>query len=151
MSAARALPLPAGITLGGSHTLAEVKALLVDCRLPIDDINDNVIFVVARTDHGLCGTAGLETYGAIGLVRSVAVRAASRGNGIARALCDEIIRRATEGGVRRLFLLTTDAQALFRGLGFAEVRRDSLPPAIRETAQFRELCPQTATAMVRDA
>ena len=33
----------------------------------------------------------------------------------------------------------------------AEVRRDSLPPAIRETAQFRELCPQTATAMVRDA
>jgi len=52
--------------------------------------------------------------------------------------------------VRRVFLLTTDAQRLFLHLGFAAVERDSVPAEIRATAQFRELCPQTATAMVRD-
>ena len=149
MRAARALPLPAGLELGGSYSLAEVKALLTDCHLPVDDIGDHVAFVVARLGEELCGTAGLETHRAVGLLRSVAVRPASRGKGIARVLCDEIMRRAQESGVRRLFLLTTDAQAFFRGRGFSEVPRDLLPPAIRESAQFRQLCPQTATAMAR--
>ena len=150
MSPARALALPPGVTLGSARSIDGVKALLAERRMPIDDIRDDAIFIVARVGDELCATAGLETYGAIALVRSVGVRPTWRRKGIARALCDEIIRRAAAAGVRKLFLLTTDAQGFFRGLGFAEVERESLPPAIRETAQFRQLCPQTATAMARD-
>jgi len=47
-------------------------------------------------------------------------------------------------------LLTTDAERFFHGLGFAVVERGLLPAEIRATAQFRELCPQTAVAMARD-
>jgi amino-acid N-acetyltransferase len=60
------------------------------------------------------------------------------------------VRDAKEHGVRRLYLLTTDAQRFFARLGFVVVDREALPPEVRETAQFRELCPQSAIAMVRE-
>jgi len=142
--------LTPSITIARAADLGEVRQLLAACRLPTDDIGHDGLFVVARSGEELCGTAGMESFGAIGLLRSVAVHPPWRRQGIARALCDEVMRDARRAGVGRLFLLTTDAQTFFRGLGFAEVKRDLLPPAIRETAQFRELCPQTATAMSRD-
>jgi amino-acid N-acetyltransferase len=151
MSTARPSQLPPGVTLASTRSLGEVKALLAECRLPTDDIRDDATFILAYANETLCGTVGMESFGDIGLLRSVAVRPAWRRQGIARAMCDEIIRRAPAAGVRRVCLLTTDAQAFFRGLGFAEVPRDALAAAIRQTAQFRELCPQTATAMARDA
>ena len=124
--------------------------LLATCRLPSSDIRNEGVFVVARAGAQLCGTAGLEPFGALALLRSVAVHPAWRGKGIADALCREVMHRARAMGVRRLFLLTTDAQAYFRRLGFAAIERDSLPAEIRATAQFRELCPASAVAMARD-
>jgi amino-acid N-acetyltransferase len=141
---------PPDVAIGGAGTLAEIKALLSSCRLPTDDIRHDGIFVVARAGAQVCGTAGIERFGASALLRSVAVQPAWRGRGIAHALCDEILRRASAMQVRRVFLLTTDAQRFFHGIGFAVVDRASLPPEIRATAQFRELCPQTAAAMARD-
>ena len=142
--------LPAGVSIGSASTLGEIKALLAACRLPSTDIRDDAVIVVAHAGAELCGTAGMEAFGASALLRSVAVPPAWRGRGIARALCEEILRRASAMQVRRVFLLTTDAQRFFQGLGFAVIERDSLPAEIRGTAQFRELCPQTATAMARD-
>ncbi len=145
-----AAALPPGVSIGSAGTLGEVKALLAGCRLPTDDVRRDGIFVVARAGAELCGTAGIEAFGTAALLRSVAVQPAWRGRGIAQALCEEVLRRASAMQVRRVFLLTTDAQRLFLHLGFAAVERDSVPAEIRATAQFRELCPQTATAMVRD-
>jgi amino-acid N-acetyltransferase len=138
------------IRIDAATTLDEVKALLATCGLPTQDIREDAVFVVARSDVQLCGTAGMEPFGTVGLLRSVAVQPAWRAQGIARALCDEISQRARAMGVRRLFLLTTDAHALFRRAGFATIERDSLPAEIRATAQFRELCPASAVAMARD-
>ena len=138
------------IRIDSATTLDEVKALLVACGLPTEDIRDEGAFVVARAGTQLCGTAGMELLGAVALLRSVAVHPRWRRKGIARALCDEAIRRAGTMGARRAFLLTTDAQAFFRQLGFAPIERASLPAEIRGTAQFRELCPASATAMARD-
>jgi amino-acid N-acetyltransferase len=142
--------LPPGISVGSAGTLGEIKALLSSCNLPTDDIRRDGIFVVARAGAELCGTAGLEPFGAVALLRSVAVQPAWRARGIAHALCEEILRRASAMQVRRVFLLTTDSQHFFGGLGFATIERGSLPAEIRATAQFRELCPQTAVAMARD-
>ncbi len=145
-----AAALPPGVSIGSARALSEVKALLAGSRLPTDDIRGDGIFVVARAGEELCGTAGIEPYGAAALLRSVAVQPAWRGRGIAHALCEEILRRASALQVQRVFLLTTDAQRLFLHLGFAAVERDAVPAEIRATAQFRELCPQTAIAMARD-
>ena len=141
--------LPPEVSIG-SGTLGEVKALLAACRLPTDDIRHDAAFVVARAGTELCGTAGIEAFGAVALLRSVAVHPAWRGRGIAHALCQQIMRRASALQVRHVFLLTTDAQDFFGRLGFTRVERASLPAEVRATAQFRELCPQTATAMARD-
>lgn len=142
--------LPLGVSIGSDGTLSEIKALLAACRLPTDDIRHDASFVVARAGAELCGTAGIEAFGAAALLRSVAVQPAWRERGIAHALCEEVLRRAKAQRVRRVFLLTTDAQRFFQGLEFAVLPRDSLPAEIRSTAQFRELCPQTAVAMARD-
>jgi amino-acid N-acetyltransferase len=144
------LTLPAGITITRASNLGEVKALAAACDLPTDDIRDDGIFIEARERGQLCGVAGVEPLGAVGLLRSVAVHPACRRRGIAHALCDEMMRQARTAGVRRLFLLTIDAERFFRGIGFAAIDRESLPAEIRGTAQFRELCPQSAIAMARD-
>jgi amino-acid N-acetyltransferase len=142
--------LPPEVAIGSASTLSEIKPLLAACRLPTDDIRHDATFVVARAGPELCGTAGIEAFGAVALLRSVAVQPAWRGRGIAHALCQEILRRASAMQVRRVFLLTTDAQRFFARLGFSAIARESLPAEVRATAQFRELCPQTATAMARD-
>jgi amino-acid N-acetyltransferase len=61
-----------------------------------------------------------------------------------------LLLRARTTGLKKVYLLTTDAQAFFRKLGFAEVPRESAPEAIRRTAQFRTLCPASATLMARE-
>lgn len=141
--------LPPGVAIGSAGALGEIKALLAACRLPTDDIKHDAIFVVARAGGELCGTAGIDSFGASALLRSVAVQPAWRGRGIAHALCAEVLRRASAMQVRRVYLLTTDAQHFFRTLGFTTIERTALPTEIRATPQFRELCPQTAVAMAR--
>jgi len=142
--------LPTGVAISSAIGLEEIKELLAVCRLPTDDIRNDAVFVVARAGAQLCGAAGVEPFGAMALLRSVAVHPAWQRRQIAHALCDEIMRRARAMGVTHVYLLTTDAQDFFRRLGFSAITRDSLPSEIRATAQFRELCPASASAMARD-
>ena len=141
--------LPAGITVGTASDLGEVKTLLAACQLPTEDIRPDTLFMAARRREQLCGVAGVEAFGPAGLLRSVAVHPAWRRKGIAGALCEAIMHEARQRGVQQLFLLTTDADRFFAKLGFAAVDRAALPDEVRATAQFRELCPQTAIAMAR--
>jgi len=133
-----------------SRDLGEVKPLLAACGLPTSDLREDGLYLVARDKDELCGVAGLEQLGATALLRSVAVHPKWRSKGIARALCDAIARHAREQGARRLYLLTTDADRYFSGLGFRKAERSALPPEVQATTQFRETCPQTAIAMSRD-
>ena len=133
-----------------SRDLGEVKTLLAACGLPTSDLRSDGLFLAARENGQLCGVAGMEPLGTSALLRSVAVHPDWRRKGIARALCDAIMRHAREQGVRRLFLLTTDAGSYFHKLGFTRTERDALPAEVRATTQFKETCPQTAIAMARD-
>lgn len=129
--------------------LDEVKSLLAACRLPTEDVDEHIRFLVAREDGQLLGVAGIEQYGTAALLRSVAVHPQWQGKGIAHALCDAVMRDARERGVRRLYLLTTDAERYFARLGFSVTERSAVPAEVQATAQFRDLCPQTAVAMTR--
>ena len=129
---------------------AEIKALLRSCGLPIEDIDGVSGFLVARNGASLVGTIGLERAGDAGLLRSLSVRPEARRQGIARSLCDSLLRQARIAGVRKVYLLTTDTQGFFHKLGFAALPRESAPEAIQQTAQFRTLCPASAVLMARE-
>lgn len=127
-----------------------VSALLASCGLPHVDVAAHLRhFTIARDGIRVVGVIGLEVHGTDGLLRSLAVAADRRGQGVARRLYATLIRDARRLGITRLFLLTTSAQGFFEMLGFRAVKRDAVPDAIRATEEFRQLCPETAACMMR--
>jgi ketosteroid isomerase-like protein len=73
-----------------------------------------------------------------------------RGKGIAVGLCAEAIHAARERGVRELYLLTATAPGFFEKLGFVRLARAAAPEAIRQTREFRELCPDSSVVMRKE-
>jgi amino-acid N-acetyltransferase len=105
-------------------------------------------FVLAvGKDGGLVGVAGIETYGAHGLLRSVAVMPSWRGTGIGTALVHNRLDWARAQGLTSVHLLTTTAERYFHRLGFATVAREALPAPIQTSVEFRSACPDTAVPM----
>jgi len=130
------------------ETLSYLEQLLVQNDLPARDVRANPeCFYVAFVDGGRVGAGGIEVYGSEGLLRSVVVEASERGEGYGTAICDALERRAAQKGVERLYLLTTTATEFFANRGYEPVDRSSVPPAIGETTEFSELCPDSATCM----
>jgi len=106
-------------------------------------------FVVREDDGRVVGVAGLEVHGADGLLRSVAVDAEYRGQGLAAALVEAAVERARRVSLRAVYLLTTTARDYFARHGFADCPREEAPAAIRESWEFRTGCPSTAAFMKR--
>jgi len=96
------------------------------------------------------GFGGIEVHDSEGLLRSVVALPGSRGRGYGKEIVGWLSREATRRGVRRLYLLTTDARGFFDRCGFTRVERDSVPIAITRTEQFSVLCPASAVCMVRE-
>ena len=57
----------------------------------------------------------------------------------------ELERYAASQGALRLHLLTQSATGFFTTTGYEIFDRDEAPLAIRQTAQFKHLCPASAT------
>jgi amino-acid N-acetyltransferase len=128
-----------------------ILELLAVCGLPHQDLTPAHLadFFVIRGPAGthLLGTAGLEHYGRVGLLRSLAVAPGSRGQGWGRLLAARIETAAIERGVEELFLLTTTAPDFFLALGYQAVSREAAPVAIRQSTQCASLCPSTAVCL----
>ncbi|MGE5127407.1 MAG: arsenic resistance N-acetyltransferase ArsN2 [Betaproteobacteria bacterium] len=133
------------------HDLPEALALLGRSQLPEQDVAERWghYFVVREDDGRVVGVGGLEVHGEYGLLRSVAVDADYRGQGIAGALVGAALERARVLGLRAVYLLTTSARDYFVRHGFAACPREDAPPAVRESWEFRSGCPQTAVLMKR--
>jgi predicted O-methyltransferase YrrM/N-acetylglutamate synthase-like GNAT family acetyltransferase len=127
--------------------LPPILALLEQCGLRVADIAPArpPLFFGVRGDAGLLAVVGLEVYGQLGLLRSLAVAPAARGQGLGQALVAHVEAYAAGHGVGALYLLTTDAAPFFRRLGFRAAERSSAPAAIRASSQFSALCPSTST------
>ena len=127
-----------------------IRALLEARNLPIDGAESLVVDFLVATDpasNAAIAVAGLERYGEVGLVRSVAVAEDVAARGLGSALVRALLRRAGEGGIGAVYLLTTTAAGWFPRFGFRVVRRDDLPQALGESAELRGACPSTAVAM----
>lgn len=130
-----------------------VAALLADAGLPVADLDADSMpgFTVAtRTSlphETLVGSIGLQAFGEVGLLRSLVVAKSARSAGCGSELVQAVERIASEMGVRELWLLTTDTAPYFETRGFRSVPRELSPAAIRETAEFSALCPESAVLM----
>lgn len=128
--------------------LERVEALLAENDLPNDDVGAGTAeFFLASADGEFVGVGGLEVHGSVGLLRSVVVDEAARGEGLGTALCAALESHAREEGVEALYLLTTTAAGFFRRCGYDTIERAAAPDDVRQTAEFRELCPDSATCM----
>jgi len=123
--------------------------LLQSCDLPISDISpsQSLCFFGCHIDAELVGAVGLEIYGAVALLRSLAVHPHSRNSGIGRALVAYAENAASSLRVESLFLLTTTAAPFFASFGYLPMPRDEAPAAIKATAQFSGLCPASSSFM----
>jgi len=131
-----------------AQDMAHVRALLEANKLPTADLADSrPEFVVAESESLLIGVAGLQRFGNVALLRSLAVAERSRGSGTGSALVHELERFARAHGINELVLLTETAETFFASRGYERVERGGLPPAILATAEFRSLCPASAACM----
>jgi amino-acid N-acetyltransferase len=126
--------------------LNEIVSLLAENDLPVSDISPShpPRFFGVRVDATLAAVVGLDLFGSVGLLRSLAVSPAYRGRGMARELVVFVERFAASHGVETLFLLTTTAADFFVKLGYLTASRPNAPAVIQATPQFSDLCPSSS-------
>lgn len=130
---------------------ARARALLAQCNLPTEDLDSHHFeqFLGCGSQEDLKGIVGLEIFGSVALLRSLAVSEETRGLGYGKILVAGTETYAKEKGVRELYLLTTTAEHFFIRLGYARAERNTAPEPIRGTKEFSDLCPDSAVFMVK--
>lgn len=127
----------------------KVARLLAGAGLPLEGARENLAgFLVALEGDELAGCAGLERYGATGLLRSVAVGGARRGTGLGKELVKQVLSRAGGEGVQNVVLLTETARGFFPKFGFREISRAEVPAPALASVEFQSACPQSAAVMI---
>lgn len=128
-----------------------VRALLQSADLPIEDLDDVDLqhFLGCGAADAPQGIVGVEPLGEIGLLRSLVVAPSARATGCGRALVATLEQRAKDNGLRALYLLTNTAEHFFARQGYTQIERQHVPGAIKQTQEFSQLCPDSATVMVK--
>jgi len=115
--------------------------------LPTQDLSIRHLALVAESEASVAGVVGLETFGNVGLLRSLIVSPNARGGGIGRLLVKSLELSARKRGIRELWLLTIDADQFFSKLNFEVRQREFAPEVIRGSQEFSALCPDDAVLM----
>ena len=131
--------------------VAAVRALLAAAGLPVADLTASSLadFWGCRAGEELAGAIGLERYGAVALLRSLAVAPDWQGRGLGAALLAHAERAARQRGIAALYLLTATAAAFFARRGYVRIPREAAPPVLQQTAEFAALCPASAVCLTK--
>ena len=116
--------------------LPRVVALLEAAGLPTAGVAAKFpsAYAVVRAGTELVAAAGLESYGSVGLLRSVVVAEEWRGRGLG----------ASPGGRLRPVV------HYFRRLHFHDAARSQVPVELRAAPEFASICPVSAVCLKRD-
>ncbi len=95
----------------------------------------------------LIGTIGLEVYGDVALLRSVAVAKEKQHLGIGKKLLQKSLEVARSLGVLQVILLTETAKDYFARFGFCAISREDVPQAVKTSSEFRGACPDSAAVL----
>ena len=129
-----------------------VIALLGGAGLPVEDLQPASVaqFLVATDGSAVIGTVAVERYDAHGLLRSLVVDPAWRGQGVGRGMVAAAEAGAATARLDSLTLLTQTATSLFRALGYAEVPRAAAPLPVQASAEFAHLCPGSSACLTKN-
>ena len=119
--------------------LAELLALLAAVKLPTEGVAEQLGgFLVARDAMGrLLGCVGLERYGDVGLLRSVAVSPQMQRLGIGSRLTAAALEYAAANSVKEVVLLTTTARDFFASrFGFVEAERTDYESRLAQSPEW---------------
>ena len=92
---------------------------------------------------------GLDVVASGAVLRSLATHPASRGQGIATALCDAAEAEAVRRGITGVYLLTESAAGFAERRGYRAIERSTVPAPVAEHRQFATAVCQSATAMAK--
>jgi amino-acid N-acetyltransferase len=131
--------------------LKAVELLLRAAGLPTADLTSapGLQLWVLEIEGRLAGVIGLERFGTGALLRSLYVAPDHQRTGLGHELVARLERDARADGVERLVLLTETAQAFVRRLGFELIDRRYIPEELKQSAEFRSLCPASAVCMTK--
>lgn len=139
------------VRLATERDAPAIRALLEACSLPTADLmTARPDFVVASEGLKLVGVGGVQRFGRVGLIRSVAVPADRRGSGLGLALVRAVEQQARESGISQLVLLTETARIFFERQGYRVIERATVPEPVKASEEFRSLCPQSAACMSKN-
>jgi amino-acid N-acetyltransferase len=127
-----------------------VLELLKKNQLPVMDISENTKLFALYQENDLIGSIGLEKYGTEGLLRSLCVDAEKRKNGAGKELVNFIEKKSKEEGIKSLYLLTTTAEDFFYNRNYIKIQRREVPESIRNSEEFRSICPSTSAVMKKE-
>jgi amino-acid N-acetyltransferase len=126
-----------------------IATLLESAGLPTADLTcaaDFQTWVIEA--HGtLLAAIGLERFGDVALLRSLVVAPAQRERGLGQELVTRLERDARAAGITRLVLLTETAEEFFRRRGYFVTDRREVSDRVKQSAEFRSLCPVSAVCM----
>ena len=141
--------MASSIRRGQLADLPTVSRLLESVGLPTTDLKSALELQtwVLDAKNSIVGVIGLEGFGSEALLRSLAVASEYRKRGLGRELVARLEQDAHADGIKQLILLTETAEPFFRGLGYAVTDRRDVSEDVKQTAEFRSLCPVSAGCM----
>ena len=137
------------------HSAAEsdleaIKNLLEENELPTKDLDqDNINLFVGFVDNNIRGVIGFEKYKNVGLLRSLAIKDLYKNQKIGTHLVHYLFDWCLSEQIDTLYLLTTTAEIYFTKFGFVKIDRFQVPYVIRETREFKDICPLSAVVMYK--
>lgn len=102
---------------------------------------------VLEERNAIVGVVALERVGSEALLRSLAVAPEYRKRGFGRELVARAEQSAQRNYIQQLVLLTETAELFFGSLGYSVIDRRAVSEGLRQSAEFRSLCPSSATCM----
>lgn len=132
--------------------LDAIHGLLLAAGLPVDGLAEHIETALVVRDVGaVVGCVALELYDDAALLRSLAVAAHRRAEGIGSHLTAAALALARGRGVVAVYLLTMTAPQFFeRKFSFRPVARDGVPDSVQGSVEFVRACPRSAQAMRRN-
>lgn len=126
--------------------LDQLRDALRQAALPCDDVSEpGRQFYRFEVAGKWVAFGGLEGSAPDLLLRSMVVCEARRGEGLGQAVLLALEQCAASQGALRLHLLTQGAAGFFTANGYEQFDRQAAPVAITQTAQFKHLCPASAS------
>jgi amino-acid N-acetyltransferase len=138
------------VDAASSQDLIAIRALLERAGLPTSDLESaQPDFTVIRANGKVIAAGALQRFGPSALLRSVVVEPDHRRSGLGRLIVGELERSARAARITQLILLTQSATEFFARQGYRAIERSRAPEELQGSAEFRSLCPSSATCMAK--